>query len=113
MSEQQLFTLLSSLVLIESPRTTIKVAYDHFEDNPNTIIRPPFILYRNTDSTTLKADDKVHYQSNNYIIDLITEVKDVVLEGKLETILNDNYLPYDKQEDYLSDERIYQIRYFV
>lgn len=113
MSEQELYTLLSSLPLSESPLITIKVAYDHFEDNVGSKVMPPFILYRNTDSTTFKADDKVHYQENNYIVDLITEVKDTVLESKLETLLNNNYLPYDKQEDYLADERIYQIRYFI
>lgn len=113
MNEQTLYQLLSSLVLTESPLVTIQVAYDHFEDSVGTKIVPPFILYRNTDSTTLKADDYVVYQENNYIVDLITEVKDTTLEGKLETILNNNYLPYSKQENYLADERIYQIRYFI
>lgn len=108
--EQELFTLLKTIVVGTTP---IDVAYDHFEENPNHIIVPPFILYRNTNSTTLKADDKVFVKDNNYIVDLITDVKNVVLEEQLEALFDNNCLPYDKEEDYISDERIFQIRYFI
>lgn len=111
MNEKELFDLLRTIQIDDTH--TIPVAYDHFEENLVNRIVPPFILYRNTDTTTLKADDKVFYQNNNYIIDLVYEVKNIALEQKLEKLLNDNYLPYDKEEDYLFDERIYQIRYFI
>lgn len=92
----------------------IEVWYDHFVSSPTKPnIVPPFILYRVEDTATLKADDKVHYQENNYIVDLITDVKSVVLEQQLEQLFNDNYLPYDKEETYLGTERIFQIRYFI
>lgn len=102
MTEKELKDILDTLGL--------NVAYDHFISNE---VAPPFILYRNTDSTTFKADDKVHCRINQYIIDLITEVKQVELESNLEQLLNDNYLPFDKFEDYIESERIYQIRYFI
>lgn len=111
MSELELKTLLETILIGTNP---IPVAYDHFEQFPTTQkVVPPFILYRNTNTTTIKADDKVFVKDNNYIVDLITEVKNVVLEEQLETLFNDNHLPYDKEEDYISDERIYQIRYFI
>lgn len=111
MSIQELHNLLSTIVIGSSP---IPVGYDHLEQFPNTKVVPPFILYRNIDTTTLKADDKVHYQDNDYIVDLITEVKrDGVLEGQLEQLFNDNYLPYDKEVEYINEERIYQVRYFI
>lgn len=111
MSELELKALLETITIGQTP---IPVAYDHFEQFPTTPkVVPPFILYRNTNTTTFKADDKVFFQENSYIVDLITEIKDVVVEQQLETLFNDNHLPYDKEEDYISDERIYQIRYFI
>lgn len=102
MKETDIYTILSSL--------NIPVAYDHFK-NDNTI--PPFVLYRNDDTDTFKADDKVLKKFNNYIVDLVTEKKDVDLEEQLETIFNDNYIPFDKFEDYIESEKIYQIRYLI
>lgn len=102
------------LKTIQVGSKSIEVWYDHFEPTPTKPnIVPPFILYKVVDTTTLKADDKVHYQNNNYIVDLITKVKSVVLEQQLETLLNNNYLPYDKEETYLDSERIFQVRYFI
>lgn len=108
---KELGDLLKTITIEQTP---IEVWYDHFIASPTKPnIVPPFILYRVIDVDTLKADDKVHYQENNYIIDLITDVKDVPLETQLETLLNNNYLPYDKEETYIGNERIYQIRYFI
>lgn len=102
MNEEELYTLLGTL--------NIPYAYDHFPDD-DTI--PPFILYRNDDTDTFKADDKVLKKFNNYIVDLVTIKKDVDLEEQLETIFNDNYIPFDKFEDYIESEKIYQIRYLI
>lgn len=102
MDESQLYKLLKGLEL--------PVAYDHFIGDEQT---PPFILYRNIDSQTFKADDMTYLRANAYIIDLVTEIKDVELEKQLEDLFDDNHLPYDKEEDYIESERIYQIRYFI
>lgn len=88
----------------------IPVAYDHFV-NDDTL--PPFILYRNDDTETFKADDKTYYKENSYIVDLVTEKKDVSVEEQLETIFNNNNIPFDKVEDYIESQKIFQIRYFI
>jgi len=103
MSEKELYELLQEL--------DISVGYDHFvaEDN----ITPPFILYRNDTATNFKADDKTYFKQHEYIIDLITDTKDTTKEGSLEDLLDGNNIPYDKEEDYIESEKIYQIRYFI
>lgn len=102
------------LKTIQVGSSSIEVWYDHFVITPTKPnIVPPFILYRVESTNTFKADDKVHYQSNNYIIDLVSKVKDEVLEQKIETLLNNNYLPYDKEEDFIGSEQIFQTRYFI
>ena len=88
----------------------IPVAYDHFKAD-DTI--PPFILYRNDDTDTFKADDKTYYKENNYIIDLTTIKKQPDLEEQLETLFDSNNIPYEKFEDYIESEKIFQIRYLI
>ncbi len=101
-TETDLYNLLSTL---EYP-----VAYDHFTSKEVTI---PFILYRNTDSSAFRADDKSYILGHNYIVELATEKKDLTVENSLETLFDNNNLPYDKTEDYIESEKIYQIRYFI
>lgn len=108
MDSETLYQLLKSIQISEG--VFIDVAYDHFT-TANQV--PPFIIYFIEDVSTLKADDKVHSQENNYIVDLCVDVKNVELENKIEKLFNDNYLPYDKEETYLDSERMYQIRYFI
>lgn len=108
MTQKELGDLLSTIEISEG--VNIEITYDHFT-TPNH--KPPFIIYFIEDVSTLKADDKVHSQENNFIVDLCVEVKNVELENKIEKLFNDNYLPYDKEEEYLDSERMYQIRYFI
>lgn len=105
MSETQVFTMLKTL--------NIPVAYDHFISNPTTTQSPPFILYRCNPGTNFKADDKVYYKIPRYIIDLVTDLKDTAKETAMETLLDSNNLPYEKLEDYIESENIFQIRYFI
>ncbi len=105
MEEEKLYQLLGSL--------SIPVAYDHFINNEELIVEPPFILYRNDQAEQFKADDKIFYKNKQYIVDLITDMKDTVLENTLEELFNDNNLPWDKIEAYLDTEEIYQITYYI
>lgn len=108
MEQKELGDLLSTIQISEGQY--INVAYNHFTKSD---IQPPFIVYFIDSYSTLKADDKVHSQENNFIVDLCIDVKNVELENKIEKLFNDNYLPYDKEEDYLDSEKMWQIRYFI
>lgn len=87
----------------------LPVAYDHFIKPPSI----PFILYRETTIDTFKADNKTYFYQPEYIVDLVVEFKAPTLEAQLEEILNDNNYPFDKTEDYIEAEKIYQIRYYI
>lgn len=102
MEENDMFILLTSL--------EIDVAYDHFDNDDE---QPPFILYRNTDPDLFGADDKIYYKSNSYIIDYIDIKKNVTNEKKIEKLFDDNNICYEKTEDFIDSEKIYQIRYFI
>lgn len=105
MTEQTLYQILKS--------TGVPVAYDHFEQNTGTVITPPFIVYRNDDSFTLKAENVTWFKANNYIVELATDTKDVTLEQTLENLFAENEIPFDKEELYIDEERIFQIRYYI
>lgn len=102
MTETDLFELLDTL--------GYPVAYDHFT-TPDK--RPPFILFRNANAQSFYADDTTYKLGKDYIVDLITETKNTELEEDLEALFTANHLPFDKEEDYISTEYIYQIRYFI
>lgn len=106
MTEEQMYTLLKQM--------EIPVAYDHFiQTEDTTAVEPPFILYRGDDTNNFKADNKVYYKQYSYIVDLVTTKKDIAKEIAIETLFANSDLPWDKAEDYIESEKIFQIRYFI
>lgn len=90
----------------------IPVAYDHFDSNKG--ITPPFIVYRETDVDTFKADGISYYRGYNYEIELITDKKDISLQEDLEELLTTNKIPYDLQnEAWDNTEKIYHNIYEI
>ena len=88
----------------------IPVAYDHF----NTATQPPFIAFRRYSQSNFGADNITYKAINNYYIYLVTEYKDVGLEQRLEDLLTENEIYYEAiSEDYISEEKTYQIVYEV
>ena len=88
----------------------IPVAYNHFNQPTN----PPFVVYRRYSQSNFGADDIVYQRINNYYIELYTEYKDTSLEEELETLLTNNGIFYNvESEDYLDDEKMYEIIYSI
>lgn len=101
---KDLFDLLKTL--------DIPVAYDHFDSDKQ--IPLPFIVYREQDLDTFRADGITYYQFYNYEIELITNKKDVALERQIEGLLTNNKIPYDKTDEvWDNDEKIYHIFYEI
>lgn len=104
MKHKELFTLLKTL--------NIPVAYDHFTNNKTLI--PPFMAYREIAPDTFKADNKTWYRPYEYEIELITDKKDVDLEERLEGLLDNNNIPYDKENEvWDEEEQIYHNYYII
>ena len=90
----------------------IPVAYDHFTTNKE--INPPFVVYRETNSNTFKADGVTYYRPYDFEIELVTDKKDVVLQSNLEELLTTNKIPYDiNDEVWDDDEKIYHNYYEI
>lgn len=104
MKHKQVYDMLKTL--------NIPVAYDHFDSNKQ--INPPFIVYRELAPETFKADGITYYRPYEFEIELVTEIKDVSLEGQVETLLTENNIPYDiDNELWDDDEKIYHNFYEI
>ena len=90
----------------------IPVAYDHFISNKEVSI--PFVVYREINTDTFKADGKTYYRPYNFEIELITEKKDITLQQQLEELLTTNNIPYDVNDEVWDDEeQIYHNYYEI
>jgi len=104
MEHKELFDLLKTL--------NIPVAYDHF--NSDKQINPPFIVYRELQVDTFKADNKTFYRPYDFEIELITIKKDTTLQKSIEELLDNNNIPYDTStEIWDEDEKIYHNFYEI
>lgn len=98
-------TLAELKTLLDS--TGLTVAYDFIPEESFTGY--PFIVYREVQSNNMIADGKVYSVFRRIHVELYTKSKDLVSEGKVETALSN--IPWKKTEDYIDNEKCYQIRY--
>lgn len=89
--------------------TGLEVAYYQFKNPPPL----PYIIYLFIDSDNFVADNKVHYKLNNYLVELYSDVKDPASELLIEEALDNAEIVYDKSEDYIESENMYQVVYEI
>lgn len=85
----------------------LPIAYSHFKSPQE----PPYLVYLMEDTQNFGADNKVYHQIENLVIELYTPKKDTILEKKLEALLNEKELYYEKIETYIESEKLYEVRY--
>jgi len=84
-------------------------AYDHFAEGESP--DPPFICYLMPASHNFSADSRVYYKINGVHIELYTDQKDPAAEQKLEDILDDASIFYNKTEVWIESEKLYEVLY--
>jgi hypothetical protein len=90
-------------------RTGFPVAYSHFE-NAQTA---PFICFLVSGDPNFIADNKVYHKLSDVTIELYTNKKELATEAILETLLDENELPYEPDETYIESEKLFQKIYEV
>lgn len=83
--------------------------YHHFEAEET--VEPPFICWIVPDSENFAADGKVYFQTDNVNIELYTDFKDFELEEKIEAVLDQKEIYWEKTEVYIESERLYEVLY--
>lgn len=87
----------------------IPFAYDHFAEGESP--DPPFICYLSPNSNNFAADGKVYYKINEIHIELYADYKDLSAEQKVEAVLNEHGIFYEKSETWIESEKLYEVLY--
>ena len=87
----------------------IPFAYDHFAEGESP--KPPFICYLLPGSNNFAADGKVYFRINQVRIELYTDSKDLSVERKVEMVLDEFGIFYNKSEVWIQSEKLYEVLY--
>lgn len=84
-------------------------AYDHFAEGESPA--PPFICYLVPNSDNFSADGRAYYKINEIHIELYTDCKDLSAEQKVEAVLDEHGIFYEKTEVWIESEKLYEVLY--
>jgi len=84
-------------------------AYDHFAEGESP--DPPFVVFLFPGTDNFKADGEVYQEITEVRIELYTNKKSPDVERKIEKVLKAHDIPWDKQEEWIADERLYEVYY--
>ena len=87
----------------------IPFAYDHFAEGHAA--DPPFICYLIPSSDNFAADGIAYHKVNVVHIELYTDKKDLVVEAKLEAVLDSHGIFYERSETWIDSEKLYEVLY--
>lgn len=90
-------------------KTGIPFAYDHFAEGESP--KPPFICYLLPGSNNFAADGKVYFRINQVRIELYTDSKDLAVERKVEMVMDESGIFYNKSEVWIQSEKLYEVLY--
>lgn len=84
-------------------------AYHHFAEgkSPN----PPFLIYLMPLSDNFSADGKVYFEANEVHIEVYTDCKSPEIEEKIEAVLDEHGIFYNKTEIFIESENLYEVLY--
>jgi len=84
-------------------------AYHHFAEGESP--EPPFICYLLPGSNNFSADGKVYYKINEVHLELYTDFKDLAVEQKIEAVLYEHDIFYNKYETWIESEQLFEVLY--
>ena len=89
--------------------TGLPLAYDHFAEGESP--EPPFLIFLFPRSDNFSADGRVYKKINELNIELYTNLKQPELEARIEAVLDEHEIFYNKSEVWIADERLYEVLY--
>lgn len=84
-------------------------AYDHFAEDEAP--DPPFLAFLFSRSNNFSADGRVYAKINVLQFELYTDEKRPDIEARVEAVLDNHELFYDKTEVWIAEERLYEVLY--
>ena len=93
-------------VLLET--SGIPFRYFEWKTKPKAF---PFGAFVFVSRTALKADGGNYYSTDRMRVELYCDKKDIAAENALEAVFDENGIVYEKSEEYISDEKMFEIIY--
>ena len=90
---------------------SIGVPSAYYQFTADTAQPPPFICFYFDGNVDLYADNRNYQKVAHLVIELYTDEKDFDLEERVETVLNDSDIAYNRMESYIDSERLYMVTY--
>ena len=90
--------------------TDIPFSYHHFAEGESP--EPPFICYLLPEDDDFAADGINYYEIDVVQIELYTDKKDLELEHRVQQILTNHGIYYERDEVWISEERLYEVIYY-
>ncbi|OFR64361.1 hypothetical protein [Streptococcus sp. HMSC073A12] len=84
-------------------------AYHHFAEGESP--EPPFLIYLLPASDNFSADGRVYFKANEVHIEIYTDYKSPNIEKKVEAVLDEHGIFYNKTEVYIDSEKLYVVLY--
>lgn len=84
-------------------------AYHHFAEGESP--EPPFLIYLLPASDNFSADGRVYFKANEVHIEIYTDYKSPDIEKKVEAVLDEHGIFYNKTEVYIESEKLYEVLY--
>ena len=88
----------------------IPFSYHHFAEGESP--EPPFICYLLPEDDDFAADGINYYEIDVVQIELYTDKKDLELEHRVQQILTNHGIYYERDEVWISEERLYEVIYY-
>lgn len=84
-------------------------AYDHFAEGESPNL--PFLIYLIPKRDDFKADGKNYFKVQEIRLELYTDKKDISLERKIEQILEEYGICFERSETWIASEKLYEVLY--
>ena len=92
-------------------RIGLPSAYHHFAEGESP--GPPFLIYLLPSSDNFSADGRVYFKANEVHIEVYTDYKSPNIEEKVEIVLDEHGIFYNKSEVFIESEKLYEVLYIL
>ena len=89
----------------------LPTTYREFSEEESETLETPYCVYFIDEVETLEADNMVYWSKDILMLEIYTDNKDLELESKVETFLDENELVYEKGEDHVPQEQLFIVHY--
>lgn len=96
---------------IEAASTSAGLSCTYYQFAKETAPDPPYLVWYFPNRDDFRADNEAYVTVNELNLELYTARKDFALEAALEEELDKLEIVYDKEEQYIESEELYEVLY--